>query len=142
MKLEEEIEKLIAQTENVTYDNNTQDIIKELQEIKSYLKKIALSLEKQSKDNKKSYFKNKQYYDFVNKLRKELKPDVENNIYPEIIYQTRRLGIHLNGYLYSKETLKKLTAQEAFEVYRFLYENRYNLDKYIRKKDIKHLSFD
>lgn len=73
------------------------------------------------------------YFAFVNRLRKKLRADIQNNVYPEIRYRGKTLGINFKGHIYDKETTNELPAHEAFGVYRFLYDNRKNLEEYIIK---------
>ena len=119
MKLQEEIEKLLKNQDN-TINDLLEEILKELKEINKTLKEKA-----------KPNYKNRDYYNFINKLRKNLKADVEKNIYPEIKYNNRRIGVTFNGYLYDKETNENLKAYEAYEIYDFLYKNKERLADFI-----------
>lgn len=53
-----------------------------------------------------------------------MKPDIYNNIYPEVKYKDKVLGIDNKGLLYDKNTLKFLSKEEAFEAYRYFYNNQ------------------
>jgi hypothetical protein len=118
----EQVEKLLK--EDQSKPAWADEILRELKEIKQLL-------HSQTKTGSKS--DRSDYFAFVKKLRKELRADLINNIYPEIDYQGRKLGINLKGYIYDKATTQDLPAYEAFAVYRFLYEKRDNLDKYLKK---------
>ncbi len=124
MDISKHIEKLL-ESQDSTSDELLKEILIELKEIKLLLKKQNTTL----KNN--SYFKNQEYYDFINTLRKKLKANINKNIYPEIYYKDKILGIDNRGYLYDKKTTNNLTARDAFEVYKFLFKKRDNLEKYI-----------
>jgi hypothetical protein len=133
MKLDEMIQNLLK--ENPTYDNTkpawADEILKELKEIKILIQK--------SNYNKKYYKTSPQkrdYYNFVNNLRKELKKEISNNVYTKIYYQKNYYGINKDGLLYNMHTLKELPTYKAYEIFEFLYNNRENLDKYIIKKKL------
>jgi hypothetical protein len=64
------------------------------------------------------------YYQFVQNLRKEMAANPDKNNYPEIVYAGRRIGVSFKGLLYYKETQQTLTTQEAFKVYRYLYDSK------------------
>ncbi len=119
MKLQEEIEKLLKNQDN-TVNDLLEAILIELKEINKTLK-----------EKPKNSYKNRDYYNFINKLRKNLRADVEKNIYPEINFNNRRIGVTFNGYLYDKETNENLKAYEAYEVYDFLYKNKDHLADFI-----------
>jgi hypothetical protein len=100
------------------------EILYELREIKSILTKSQTTTKKIDKAD---------YYEFVKNLRDELKADIANDIYPEILYKGRKYGINFKGFIYDKEDSMDISTNEAFEIYNFLYKNRENLDRYIKK---------
>ncbi len=112
MTIYEKVEKLFEDKidDNPVWAN---EILKELKEIRKLLFKIS----KNASTNK-----DKDYFTFIKRFRKKMKPDVEKNIYPEVEYKGRRLGINSQGYLYDKDTLENLPRYEAFEVFRHFYE--------------------
>ena len=71
------------------------EILDELREIKELLK----SQQKQtlSSDNIIQKQHNFAKYDFINKLRTKLKPDVQNDIFPYIIYNNEHYGVNFKG---------------------------------------------
>ena len=119
MNLKEQIEGLLSQ-------DDSSNILKEILE---ELKKINKKLD--TKSNKYDDNNNRKYYKFINRLRKELKPIPEDNIYPEILYKGRKIGVTKKGYLYDKSTNSNLKVSKAYEIYEFLYKNRDNLNEYI-----------
>ena len=123
MRLQEEIEKLLK-NQDETVNDLLIAILKELKEINKTLKQTS-----KTTYNKKG----RDYYNFINKLRKDLRADVDKNIYPEIIYNNKKIGVTFNGYLYDKETNNNLRAFEAYEIYDFLYKNRNRLNDFIIK---------
>jgi len=125
MNVYEQLQKMIEQENS---QDTLKEILAELREIKKLLSKEYANT-KQKRYNKKS----QEYYDFVYKLRKELRADVNNNKFPEISFNNQRLGINYKGWMYDKETTLELSAKEAFKVYEYLYENRDNLDNLIKK---------
>lgn len=58
---------------------------------------------------------------FVAQFRKNLQPNIDKNIYPEVQYNGRILGVNFKGLLYDKNTLKLISREEAFEAYRYFY---------------------
>ncbi len=119
----EQVEKLLNEQDN--HPKWVDEILFELREIKKLLQNN--NRPKRDTQSKTAYFA------FVNKLRKEMRADIINDIYPEINYQNRVIGVNFKGHLYDKATTQELPAQEAFAVYRFLYDNRNKLDKYLQK---------
>lgn len=126
MNVLNQVEKLLDDREN--NPKWAEDILFELREIKTLLKNLQPRTAKNREKEKHAYFA------FVNRLRKELRADILNDIYPEIHYDNRELGINFKGHIYDKATTEELPAPEAFAVYRFLYENRDRLDRYISKE--------
>ena len=115
----EEVEKLLKNDDS--RPDWADEMLFELREIKKLLRQIATSRPKNSPA----------YYAFVDKLRRRMRADITDGKYPEIHYRGSLLGINFKGFIYDKETTRDLKAHEAFEVYRFLYENRDQLEKYI-----------
>jgi hypothetical protein len=130
MNLDEMIKNMLNETPS--YETNkpkwAQEILNELKEIKLLIKKNNYN---------KNYYKTspekRDYYNFVNNLRKELKADVANNIYPKIYYNKTYYGINKDGLLYNMHTLNELPTYKAFEIFKFLYNNRDKIDNYITK---------
>ncbi len=120
MKLQDEIEKLLSTDSNTTNELLTA-ILKELKQINQNLKQTPKTANKKSRN----------YYNFVNKLRDDLKPNPNKDIYPTINYNSREIAITSNGYLYDKKSNENLKAYEAYKIYDFLYRNRDNLNEYI-----------
>ncbi len=119
----EQVEKLLNEQDN--HPKWVDEMLFELREIKKLLQNTNKSkIEAQNKTG---------YFTFVNKLRKEMRADIISGIYPEVHYQDKILGVNFKGHLYDKATTEELPALEAFAVYRFLYENRSKLDKYLKK---------
>ena len=118
-----QVEKLLA--EDTTRPEWVDEILFELREIKKLLQTQRESVQSRN-DRKKAFFA------FINMLRKRMRADIIEGSYPEIYYRGRTLGVNLKGYIYDKHTTADLSAQEAYEVYRFLYDNRSNLEKYIK----------
>jgi hypothetical protein len=87
-------------------------------EILDELKSIKASLEANNVHIRKV---DKTFMDFVNDFRKKMRADTTKKIYPEIIHNGKLLGVTFKGYLYDKSTLKILSTNEAFEIYRELY---------------------
>jgi hypothetical protein len=98
------------------------EILLELAEIKSLLQKNRYNKPKKDKD----------YFDFVHAFRDKMRADIASGNYPEITYKGRILGINFKGWIYDKGSNKSLPAYEAFEVYRFLYEHRNEIEKYLK----------
>jgi len=125
MNVYEQVEKLLHETPE--RPEWADAMLFELREIKRLLEQMQTSRPAAHSKGKADYFR------FVNRLRKELRADILNDIYPEIRYDGRELGINFKGYIYDKATTKELPAHEAFAVYRFLYDNRDRLEEYLIK---------
>jgi uncharacterized protein (DUF1697 family) len=125
MNVYDQVEKLLSKSDDTPAWADA--ILFELREIKRLLEQRESRTTSSKKQNKSDYFA------FVKKLRQELRADILNDIYPEIHYQGKELGINFKGHIYDKATTQELPAHEAFGVYRFLYDNRNKLDKYLKK---------
>ncbi len=119
MTVYDQMEKLLSESD--TRPSWADEILFELREIKHILKENRHPRHKNNRD----------YFRFVDRLRQEMRADIANDIYPEILYKGRTLGINLKGFIYDKTTAEDLPAHEAFEVYRFLYDNREQLEEYL-----------
>lgn len=120
MTVYEQIEDMLNKSEK--RPEWVDEILFELREIKRLLQ-----------EGKHKQKKNREFFRFINRLREQMRADIANDIYPEIHFKDRILGINFKGYIYDKYTTKELTAQEAYEVYRFLYDNQERLDEYLMR---------
>ncbi|MDQ7060892.1 MAG: hypothetical protein Q9M43_07025 [Sulfurimonas sp.] len=93
----------------------------EIQEIKSLLYELKNT---KATDTRVTKNTDREYYNFVKQFRVNLSPDLRNNIYPTYHYQDLKLGVDSNGLLYNKETTKVLLRYEAFDAYKFAYNNQ------------------
>ncbi len=64
-----------------------------------------------------------EYFDFIDRFRRCMKPDPERNIYPEVVVDGRRFGVTLDGLLYDKRSGETVSRTEAFRVYSILYRD-------------------
>jgi hypothetical protein len=112
------------------YANDT-DISVLANEIRSELKEIKALL-KDMNNPRRNKYKNKDYFTFVDELRKKLQADTEKEIYPELDYQGKRIGVNFKGFLYDKSTIKNVTSQEAFAIYEYFYAKKDEIDELIR----------
>jgi hypothetical protein len=114
---------------NQIFDNNpnepkwTKDIIEEIRELKIIINDLKNS--KNYQNNNNCNRTNSDLMQFVNELREKKKPNIDKNIYPKIEYLGYTLGIDLRGYLYDMDTSKILSREDAFEIYK----DMYNLQK-------------
>ncbi len=120
MNVYEKIEKL--------YQNPDQaelmwQILSELEEIKRVLKDME-----NPRRNRRT---NRDYYDFVNYFRERMRADMDKEVFPEVHYHNRRVGVNFKGHLYDKETTNVLPRIEAFALYEYYYEKRDQLESYI-----------
>jgi hypothetical protein len=125
MNVYQQVEKLLNEQDDRPLWAD--EILFELREIKDLLTKI-------NRDKNSNRAKSSGYFAFVKKLRRELRADIQNNIYPEITYFHKKLGINFKGYLYDKQTQETLKKEEAFKVYEYLYKNQKKLDIFIKKQ--------
>jgi hypothetical protein len=63
------------------------------------------------------------YYKFIQRLRTKLKDETYRIGSPTIRVGERCFGIDTRGLIYDKETGKTLRKEEAFRMYRLLYEH-------------------
>lgn len=120
--IHKKIEKLYKKSKD-TEPSWVSEIKAELTEIKTLLKT--------TKSPKKYKKKRQAYFDFINQLRKQLRADTVNNIYPEIHYKDRRIGANLEGFLYDKATSQILPSKEAFKIYEYLFNKNKSIDSLI-----------
>jgi len=99
-------------------------------ELRTELKEIKELLNALNRPRKKRR-KTKEYFEFVKLLRERLKADTVNEIYPELLYNKRRIGANFKGLLYDKATAKLLSKHEAFEIYEYFYEKKEPIDSFI-----------
>ena len=122
MNLQEQIEKLLKTQED---DTNTL-----LRQILDELKKVNINLKNLAKNQQK--YNSANYYKFVKEFRKKMQPDVDKRIFPEVEYKGVKIGSTTKGFLYEKETSRTLSAQEAFEIYKYFYDRKENIDNLIK----------
>ena len=101
-----------------------------VEEFRAELKEIKTLLKSKAQPSKKKR-KPKAYFKFVDVLRERLKADTQKELYPELNYKGKRIGVNFKGFLYDKATTNSLTANEAFEVYEYFYEKREEIDEFI-----------
>lgn len=119
MNLYQKIEQLYQDNSKAETDKTTainKEILLELKEIKELL----------SQNHEKTKKVDKSMMEFVKLFRENLKPNTSANIYPEVIYQEKVLGVNHKGLLYDKSTLQLLSTSEAFEVYGYFYKKHLN----------------
>ena len=92
------------------------EMLNELKEIKTLL----------SSNYKKTSKIDISLKEFVAEFRKKMQPNTNINHYPEVEYKGRVLGVNFKGLLYDKATSNLITTQEAFEVYRYFYNEHLN----------------
>ncbi|MDF1881140.1 hypothetical protein JHD50_07465 [Sulfurimonas sp. MAG313] len=85
------------------------ELLNEVQELKSKIK------------NSKKYTDSKGFYDFVNDFRKTMQAKPLDNSYPEVQCNGKRLGVTFSNLLYDKENGEVIPRQDAFVIYRRLY---------------------
>jgi len=116
MNIYKELDNFLKEEEN-SCEELLKEVLKEIQELKNLLQKENT----------------KEYYTFVNRLKKEFERDFKQRIFPTIFYENQRYGINEKGFIYNKDNSKIIPAYKAFEIYKFLYRNRKNLSKFIQK---------
>lgn len=62
------------------------------------------------------------YAQFVESLRRALKPVVSKDCYPSIEHEGGNYGFTVDGLLYDKSSQRTLSRHEAFRLYKMLYE--------------------
>ena len=104
-------------------------LMSELAQIKQQLASIMEALEHPVTYPRYNH-EEQEYFRFVQRLRMRLGALAQEGLSVSIFYQDRTLGIDANGYLYDKATAYNLPTHLAFEVYRFLYDHRKEIDRY------------
>jgi hypothetical protein len=103
------------------------EILDELRELKGLLK--SQNNQANSMIKPKHNFDK---YDFVNRLREKLKPDVQNEIYPYIVYENNHYGVNLKGFVYNKTNYNEtVTREKAFKIFDYIYSLNQDLDSLI-----------
>ena len=123
MTVYDKVEKLFEEKIDET-PSWAEEIIKELKAIRQLLSKTDLLSNKTVKSTKKP---GKDYFIFLRNFRKRMSPNPDKDIYPEIEYKGKILGVNNNGYLYDKKTLKTLPGYEAFEIFEYFYKKEKGL---------------
>ena len=118
----EKIEKLYKK-EDVTEPTWVKELKQDVKEIKLLLKNMQ--------NPKRAKRKSKDYFTFVNILRERLKADTIKEVYPEVHYKGRRIGVNIKGHLYDKATTKSLPSQEAFALYEYFYAKKEKIDSFV-----------
>ena len=100
------------------------DILSELKEIKDLLKESKSLVHPNQNIKTHNYDK----YNFVNKLRAALKPNIELDIFPYIKFEGSYYGVNLKGLLYSKiDQNSTVSREKAFKIYDSLYKSNQNI---------------
>lgn len=113
MNIYKQIEK-IFENEGTLPPSWAMELLSEIREIKAQLSVQTQKIERNSAD----------FYRYVNELRNSMRADTVNNIFPEVMYDNRRLGITFKGLLYDKKTTELLPTEEAFRAYQYLYNHK------------------
>ncbi|MEA3227613.1 MAG: hypothetical protein U9P38_00920 [Campylobacterota bacterium] len=95
------------------------EILSELKEIKQLLKE-----QRDSKTYTSSNKSNQDFFSFLKEFRVSMRADTIKDIYPTFLYNDRKLGVDFKGLLYDKSTLKILSKDEAYIVYRYAYNQK------------------
>ena len=116
MNIYEKVEKFINSSQNrpIWVD----EILFELREIKRLLKE---------EKNKK------EFYTFVSKLKQRFKDSLVEGREIKISFKQRYYKVDMKGFICEIKSSETLDKKKAFEIFRFLYENKENLDKYIEE---------
>ena len=97
------------------------EILDELKDIKELLQKNRIN----NIPANNNYSPKREFMEFINEFREDMKANVEKGIFPYIIYENRKIGVNFKGYLYDMSNgAKTLSANEAYKVYRYIYEKR------------------
>lgn len=119
MNVFDQIDKIFA-TQDPSRPEWVDEILHELKEIKDEIKKQQAAPAYSSRYT--SY--NDDYFTFIKELRRKMRADIANNIYPDIMYEGKRYGIDFNGLLYDKEISTIIKTEEAKKIYRYLYAHK------------------
>lgn len=92
------------------------DILKEVREVKQLL----IEQQRSQGDN------DREYYNFLKIFRTQMRADVEKDLYPSFCYDGIEYGVDRNGLLYEKGSGRTVTKNEAFEIYRYAYQQQKN----------------
>lgn len=120
MDLFDKIDSIFKASDDSTPPLWAKEILDELKEIKLALSSLNYTTFKETQAHNTRY--DKDYMSFVNSFRTKMKPDTLNDIYPEFIYQDQKIGVNLKGHLYYKDSGLTIDKEEAFKIYRWLYE--------------------
>ena len=99
----------------------------ELKQIKSLLQNLSTSTTNPTPSRSKS----REYFRFVQTLRERLRADTTQDVYPELHYQNKRIGVNFKGLLYDKLTSKIVPKVEAFEIYDYFYSKKDKIETLI-----------
>jgi tRNA-dihydrouridine synthase len=125
MNIYEQIDKLFYEEKDdiPVWANNLITEIKNLKEILNNQKTVEVVAPLVQQKPQIS----REFYSFIKKLRNKMKADTYNNIYPEIIYKNKAYGINFKGLLYDKENLRIISKDEAYYIYKYVYNESKNI---------------
>lgn len=121
MTVYEKIEKIFRH-QDVDRPQWADEILEELREIKVKLDAKETYSHVQNHTYKQQDFN--EFYAFVKEFRSQMRADVVNNIYPEVVYEGKKYGVNFNGLLYEKSSYAVIPFEQAKKIYRYLYENK------------------
>ena len=101
-----------------------QELLDEIRSVKKLL--IDLKKESESKNIIRKHAsesqKQRDFYAFVKKFRDSMQAREVGGTSPSFEYYGSLLGVDKHGLLYDKNSFRKLSRQEAFEVYKYVYK--------------------
>lgn len=75
-----------------------------------------------------------EFMNFVKQFRQLMMANTFENIYPEVIFEGRYVGVDYQGYLYDKKTQMRLNMNDATALYKMMYTEHQKTGNYAKEK--------
>ncbi|MCD8477857.1 MAG: hypothetical protein LRY68_08150 [Sulfurospirillum sp.] len=101
-------------------------MLEELRSIKEHLASQASSAQPKKASP--------EFMNFVKQFRLLMMANTFENIYPEVIYEGRYVGVDYQGYLYDKKTQMRLNMNDASALYKMMYAEHQRTGNHAKEK--------
>ena len=110
---------------NQLLEDKNQDCEELLKELLKEIKELNRTLKKQDKSK---------FYRFIHRFKKEFKTANKLEITKVLHYRGKTYTILQDGLIYTMPELNRINHKLANEIFKFLYKNSKNLQKFIKDK--------
>jgi len=127
MTIYEKIEQLYTKVPNQQIINTDalNSIIDELRAIKELLSEQHTYAPKKASP---------EFMQFVKQFRLLMMANTFENIYPEVLFESRCVGVDYQGYLYDKKTQRRLNMEDASRLYKMMFQEHIKSGNFAKEK--------